>query len=217
MGGRPNAALLEKTERKLKSPSGAPRTTEQPRRRGSSARYIRDPMTRGYRPGGACRSCGTIPRKSSRSPGPFLVVSHYTIWTTVITLQTPPVIHRPRGSSVQVDCPIAACAFALHMVNAADFSPGQVDISLVAIYFRELSLVGSLLSLISPPRPRCCSADLPNPCRSTLRRGQPSTCYKAEESQLNVCSHLSVAFAVGFPGLHKTPVEPKSRPPNLGP
>ncbi|CAN0157096.1 unnamed protein product, partial [Ascophyllum nodosum] len=32
-------------------------------------------MTQGYRPGGTCRSCGTIPRKSSRSPGPFLVVS----------------------------------------------------------------------------------------------------------------------------------------------
>ena len=40
---------------------------------------IRDPMTQGYRAGGACRSCGTIPRKSSRSPGPFLVVSHYNI------------------------------------------------------------------------------------------------------------------------------------------
>ena len=86
MGGRPNGALLEKTERKLKSPLGAPRITEQPRRHGNSARcnsarYIRDRMTQGYRPGGACRSCGTIPRKSSRSPGPFLVVSHYTIWT----------------------------------------------------------------------------------------------------------------------------------------
>ena len=73
--------LLEKTERKLKSPLWAPRITEQPRRHGSSTRYIRDPMTQGYRPGGACRSCGMIPRKSSRSPGPFLVVSHYTIWT----------------------------------------------------------------------------------------------------------------------------------------
>ena len=52
MGGRPNGALLEKTERKLKSPLGAPRMTEQPRRHGSSARYIRDPMTQGYRPGG---------------------------------------------------------------------------------------------------------------------------------------------------------------------
>ena len=61
-GGRPNGALLEKIERKLKSPLGAPRTTEQPRRHGSSARYIRDPMTQGYRPGGACRPCGTIPR-----------------------------------------------------------------------------------------------------------------------------------------------------------
>ena len=66
MGGRPNGALLEKTE---------------PRRHGSSARYIRDPMTQGYRPGGTCRSCGTIPRKSFRSLGPLLVVSHYTIWT----------------------------------------------------------------------------------------------------------------------------------------
>ena len=71
--------LVEKTERKL---LGAPWITEQPRRHGSSAKYIRDIMTQGYRPGGACRSCGTIPRKSSRSPGPFLVVSHHTIiWT----------------------------------------------------------------------------------------------------------------------------------------
>ena len=37
---------------KLKSPLGAPRITEQPRRHGSSARYIRDPMAQGYRPGG---------------------------------------------------------------------------------------------------------------------------------------------------------------------
>ena len=105
-------SLLKKTERKLKSPLGAHRITEQPRRHGSSARYIRDPMTQGYRPGGACRSCGTIPRKSSRSPGPFLVVSHYTIWTTVITLQIPPVTYAPRASSVQIGCHIAGCAFA---------------------------------------------------------------------------------------------------------
>ena len=100
------------SERKVKSPVGAPRITEQPRRHGSSVRYIRDPMTQGYRLGGACRSCGTIPRKSSQSPGPFLVVSDYIIWTTVITLQTLRVSHGPRGSSVQVDYPIAACAFA---------------------------------------------------------------------------------------------------------
>ena len=52
-----------------------------------------------------------------------------------ITVQTPPVTHGPRGSSVQVDCPIAACTFE-HMVKTADFFPGQGDISLVAIYFR---------------------------------------------------------------------------------
>ena len=142
MGRRPNGALLKKTERKLKSPLGAHRITEQPRRHGSSARYIRDPMTQGYRPGGACRSCDTIPRKSSRSPGPFLVVSHYTIWTTVITLQIPPVTYAPRASSVQVGCHIAGCAFAYHMVNTADKGPRLVDISLVAIYFRENFLVG---------------------------------------------------------------------------
>ena len=112
MGGRPNGALLKKTERKLKSSLGAHRITEQPRRHGSSARYIRDPMTQGYRPGGACRPCGTIPRKSSRKLAPFLLVSHYTIWTTVITLQIPPVTYAPQASSVQVRCPIAACAFA---------------------------------------------------------------------------------------------------------
>ena len=80
----------------------------------------------------------------------------------------------------------------------------------------NISRYGPLLSLISRPTPPFCSADLSNPCWSTLRRGQPSTRYLAEESRLNVCSHLSVAFAVGFPGLHKTPAEPKSRPPNLG-
>ena len=57
MGGRPNGALLKKTEIKLKSSLGAHRITEQPRRHGSSARYIiRDPMTQGYRPA----SCGKI-------------------------------------------------------------------------------------------------------------------------------------------------------------
>ena len=69
---------------------------------------------------------------------------------------------------------------------------------------------------MSPLRPRFCSANLPNPCWSTLRRGLPSTCYWAEENRLNVSSHLSVAFAGGYPGLHKNPAEPKSRSPNLG-
>ena len=181
----------------LKSPLGSSRITEQPRRHGSSARYMRDPMTQGYWPWGACRSCGTIPRKLSRSPGPFLVVSHYSIWiqTTVVTLQIPPVTRGPRASLVQVGCPIAACAFAWHMVNTADFGPRLVDISLVCgnIFSRVVlgrpepglppcssrnsSMYGPLLSLISPSRPRFCSAVLPNPCWSTLQRGQPSICY----------------------------------------
>ena len=125
----------------MKSPLGAPWITEQLLRHGSSARYVRDPMTQSYRLGGACRSCGTIPRKSSRSPGPFLVVSHYT-GRTVITLRTPPVTHGPQASSVQVDSPTVGCGFASHMVDTADFVPRLVDISLVAIYFGELCLVG---------------------------------------------------------------------------
>ena len=62
MGGKPSGALLEETGRKLESPLGAPRITEQQRHLGSSARYIHDYMTQGYRPGG-CRSCGTMARK----------------------------------------------------------------------------------------------------------------------------------------------------------
>ena len=137
MGGRPNGALLKKTERKVKNPLEAHRITEQPRRHGSSVRYIRDPMTQGYRPGGACRSCGMIPKKSSRNPGPFLVVSHYTIWTTVITLQTPPVTHAMDPGPARCRwTALSSRAFAQHMVNAAKFSLGQGDSSPVAIYFR---------------------------------------------------------------------------------
>ena len=99
MGGRSNGALLEKTERKLKSPFGAPRITEPPRRHGISARYIGDPMTQGYRPVGGCTSCGTITRKPSQSPRPFLVVSHYTIRTHG---------HNPSNTSCD-PCPPGQC------------------------------------------------------------------------------------------------------------
>ena len=42
---------------------------------------------------------------------------------------------------------------------------------------KNSSRCGPPLSLISPLRPRFCAADLPNPCWSTLQRGQPSTYY----------------------------------------
>ena len=66
---------------KTRDPLRAPRITEQSRHHGSAARYIHDPMTQGYRPGGGCWSCDTVPKKSPRGPEPFLVVSPYTIWT----------------------------------------------------------------------------------------------------------------------------------------
>ena len=131
------------TASKLESPLGEPRIKEQPRHHGSSARCVRDPMTQAYWPGGVVGHVARyVPSKSFRSPGPFLVVSHYTIWTTVITLQTPPVTHGPRPSSVQVDCDFAGCAFAYYTVNTADKGTRLVDISLVAKYFRKLCLVG---------------------------------------------------------------------------
>ena len=183
MGGRRNGSLLEKTERKLKSPLGTPRITEQRRRHGSSARYMRDPTTQGYRPGGACRSCGTTPRKLSRSPGPFLVVSHYTIWTHD---------HNPSNTSCYPWPPGQLGAGRLHYhrvcicvthgkhcrlfcVTSCYFSYGSIfsrvvlgrpEPGLPPCSSRNSSRRGPLLSLISPPRPRFFSADLPNPCWS---------------------------------------------------
>ena len=115
---------------------------------------------------------------------------------TVITLQVPPLTHGPRASSVQIDSITAACAFAQHMVNTAEFFHDKL-ISLLWQYIfdsawavqtrssfyvllhssRNSSRCSPLLSLASPPRPRFCAEDLPKPCWSTLRRGQPSTCY----------------------------------------
>ena len=112
MSRRPNGALLEKTERNFKRPLGAPLIMEQPRRHGRSARYIRDAMTQGYRSGGLvgheARYQGNRLGAQNRS-SLFLII---IFGRTVITLQRPPVTHDPRASSVQVDCPIAACAFA---------------------------------------------------------------------------------------------------------
>ena len=196
MGGKPNGALSEKIERKLKSPLGAPRITEQPRHHDSSARYIRDPMTQGYRPGGAWRLCGTIPRNSSRSPGPFLVVSHYTIWTYG---------HNPSNTSCDPWPPGQLGADRLHYRRVSIYvahgkqrrsssttswylSCGNIfsivlwrskpGLRFLCSYSSMNSTRCSpLLSLISPPRPRFCAEHLPKPCWSTLRRGQPSTCY----------------------------------------
>ena len=196
LGGRPNGALLEKTERKLKSPLRAPRITDQPRSHGSSARYIRDPMTHGYRPGGAYRPFGTIPRKSSRSPRPFLVVSHHTIWTHG---------HNPSNTSFDPWSPgqlgagrlhyRLVCIYVVHGKQSRSSSTTNWHLScgnvfslvlwrpkpglrfLYSYSSRNSSRCFPLLSLTSPPRPRFCAEDLPKSCWSILRRGQPSTCY----------------------------------------
>ena len=192
MSGRPNGALLEKTERKLKSPLGAPRITEQPRRHGSSSRCVRDPMTQDYRHLGGVRSCGTIPRKSSRSPEPFLVVSQYIIWTHG---------HNPSNTSCNPWTPgqlgagrlyyLRVCICVVHGKQRRSSSTTSWYIScgnifsivvlwqsksgLRFLYFyisRNNSRCSPFLSLTSLPRPRFCAEDLPL-CWSSLRRGQP--------------------------------------------
>ena len=82
----------EKTRESLR----APRITEQSWHHGSETIYIHDPMTQGYPPGGHCRSCDTVSKKSPRGPEPFLVVSPYTIWTHGHNPHTPPVPHDPQ-------------------------------------------------------------------------------------------------------------------------
>ena len=168
MSGRPNEDLLEKTERKLKSHLGAPRITEQPRRHGSSARYIRDPMTQGYRPGGACRSRGMIPRKSSRSPGPFLVVSHYTIWTyghnpsNTSCDPWPPgqlgagrlpyrrvCICAARGKHCRLWCETRGYVSCVNIFSSVVL--GRPEPGLPPCSSRNSSRYGPLLSLIAPP------------------------------------------------------------------
>ena len=97
----------------MKSPLGAHRITEQPRRHDSSVKYIRDPMTQGYQPGGGLWVMWHVAKEIVSEPRTVPpCFSIYHLDHGHITLQTPPVTHAPRASSVQVDCPIAACVFA---------------------------------------------------------------------------------------------------------
>ena len=94
--------------------------------------------------------------------------------------------------------------------SAADFS--VVLCSSTAAEEVGTAAGSPLLSLTSPPRPRFCAEDLPNPRWSTLRREQPSTCHQAEESCLNVCGHL-LWYLRWDSRVYTKP--PKHRPPNL--
>ena len=74
--------------------------------------------------------------------------------------------------------PTRYCFWKLFRTFAGKMTRGLSLRMVFSLLFQDtLFRYGPLLSLISPPRPRFCSADLPNPFRSTLRRGQPSTCY----------------------------------------
>ena len=151
-------------------------------------------MTQGYWPGGGYRSCGTIPSKSCRSPGPFLVVSHYTIWMHGYNPSSTSCDPWPPGQLGAGRLPYRpVCICTVHGKYCRLWSETSCYLSCGNIFSRVVlgrpepglppcssrnsSRYGPLSSLMSPPRPRFCSADLPNSCWSTLRRVQPSICY----------------------------------------
>ena len=183
-------------EVKLLSTLGAPRITEQSRRHGSSARCVRDPMTQGYWPGGVVVTwrqgsrLGAQDRSSS-----FLVVPYWTHGG-----HNPPNTSCAPWSAGQLGAGRIhyrrVCICVLHGKQRRSpetrswyLSYGNI-FSIVVLWrskpslrflysnsSRNSSTCPPLLSLPSPPRPRFCAEDLPKPCWSTLRRGQPSTCY----------------------------------------
>ncbi|CAN0436189.1 unnamed protein product [Ascophyllum nodosum] len=59
-------------------------------------------MTQGYWRGGL-EDMWHGDKEVASGPGPFLVVSRYTIWTPWFQPSTPPVPHGPQGSSVQAE------------------------------------------------------------------------------------------------------------------
>ena len=185
MDVRPNGVLLEETERKLESPLGAPRITEQQRRHGRSGRYIHDPMTQGYRPGKGCRSSGTMPRKLPRGPGPFLAVSHYTLWPHG---HNPPHTFYAPWPSGQLGAGIVhgsrVCMCIAHGKQCrssftASWYLSCGNTSILAVRARSPFSGSALEPDIDPPRPRFCVEVLPKPCWSTLLRGQTPTCSVA--------------------------------------
>ena len=100
-GERPNGVLLEETGRNLESPLGAPRATEQPRRPGTSARCVYDPITQGYRP-------KAVVDHGVQCPGTLFVISFEV---TVITLRAPLSPHTFRAGSVQEAEISGTCAY----------------------------------------------------------------------------------------------------------
>ena len=132
-------------------------------------------------------------RMSPRSPGPFLFVSrthgHNPLHTSCaprpagqLGARKPHyrrvcicVAHGEQRRSPATSRRYLSCDNIISTVELWRYESG---LPLCNAYSSKNSRkCGPLLSLISPPRPRFCAADLPNPCWSTFRRGQPSTCY----------------------------------------
>ena len=126
-----------------------------------------------------------MPRESSRGPGPFLVVSHYTIWThghnpsNTSCDQWPPgqlgagrlhyryrrvCIHVARGKQRRSSSPTSwylSCGNIFSIVVLWRSEPG-----LRFLYYssRNSNMCSPLMSLTSPPRPRFCAEDIAKPC-----------------------------------------------------
>ena len=155
-------------------------------------------MTQGYWLGGVVGHVAWLTRKSPWSPGPFLVVSRYTILTYIHNPQHNSCAPWPAGQlgagrlyyhheyiciahDEQRRCPATKSWY---------LSFGNIFYMKVVLWRSKLGLrflhsysnrnsrrCPPLLSLTSPPKPRFCAEDLPQPRWSTFRRGQPSTCY----------------------------------------
>ena len=152
---------------------------------------------------GGCRTCGMATRKSFRSPGPFLVISRYTVYWThghnPLHTSCPP---RPVGQlgAGRLHYRRVYICVAHGKQRRSSFTTSRylsrdnivsIIIILVVLLWRSKpglrflysdssrnsSRCSPLLRMTSPPRPRFCAEDLPKPCWSTLRRGQLSTFY----------------------------------------
>ena len=93
----------------MESPLGAPRITEQPRRHGSSARYVHDHMAQGYRLRAVVVNGAQVPKTVFSSPGTILVIS---LRVAVITLRAPPAPHGSPAGSVHETEISGTCAYA---------------------------------------------------------------------------------------------------------
>ena len=157
---------------------------EQPRRHGSSARCVRDPMTPGYWPGGGVEyvawrqgsRLGAQNRSSLSLVIPYWTHGHNPLHTSCVSWPTGQlgagrlhygrvcicVAHGKQRRSSFTTCWYLSRGNIFSIVVLWRSKPGLRF--LYSYSSRNSSRCSPLLSLISPSRPCFCAEDLPNPC-----------------------------------------------------